>query len=117
MKTTRREFLGGALALAVATQVDASGLTAPTLYGDGVHDDTEGLEAAMNGRPFWADGELVAPAPGEKVYLRGGRFKIHRTVEVWSTNSINGQGAIIRRGEPFVGELMVRFRGAHPEAA
>lgn len=85
MNPTRRSFLGGALAL-IATPTIAKIVPAfvPVIHGDGVHDDVEGLEALLSGKPF----RLAEDVPGvfyqsaDKVVLSGGRFFISRSINI-----------------------------------
>ncbi len=75
----RREFLKGlglaSVGLAIAHQV---GNRLPVLYGDGVHDDTEVLQAWGRGESVqWDDGSTVHPTN-----LIGGQFKITGSIRL-----------------------------------
>jgi len=70
MNLSRRLFLGGAIALAGATQVAALETT-PTIYADGIHDDSPGLKA-------WLEGKAVRIRDGVMAY-RGGAFELYDT--------------------------------------
>lgn len=80
---SRRLFLGGALALSAATilsrEVVASE-TVPTLYGDGVHDDTAALQAMLDQRPVIIEGEAVRSEG--TIYLRSGIYLISRPLVI-----------------------------------
>lgn len=57
----RRNFLHGLLTVAAASIVPlaAQDTDVPKIVGDGVHDDAPGINAAINGRPFSADGLVI----------------------------------------------------------
>lgn len=83
--TTRRGFLGGLGALVAAPAiVRASSLMAikalplPTLYGDGVHCDAEGVEAAFAGLPVKFGPEWFGNIG--KGYLNNAAVYVHRTI-------------------------------------
>jgi hypothetical protein len=85
MDVSRRSFLGGILALtavAVAPKVMAEPL--PRIVGDGVHDDTAGLQALFDGNPFTADPrygvQWVELEDGLR--LTGGKFRLTETVRI-----------------------------------
>ncbi len=53
----RRTFLAAAIGSAFAPAAAFKPWALPVLYGDGIHDDTAALQAAMDGkRVHWADG-------------------------------------------------------------
>jgi hypothetical protein len=55
----RRSFLRGMLGVAALSIVPApllSQANIPRIVGDGVHDDTAGIQAALDGQPFICDG-------------------------------------------------------------
>ncbi|MCZ3377440.1 twin-arginine translocation signal domain-containing protein [Rhizobium sp. AG207R] len=70
METTRRSFLRGLLTItAAAVVLDGLPLgqkvaSAPVLYADGIHDDSDALEAMFDGRPFRVDGANVIAHDG-----------------------------------------------------
>lgn len=85
MDVSRRSFLGGILALtavAVAPKVMAEPL--PRIVGDGVHDDTAGLQALFDGRPFTADPRYGVQwvEVEDALRLTGGRFRLTETVKI-----------------------------------
>lgn len=56
----------------------------PIIYGDGIHDDSEGLQAAMNGLPFVARNDCVTVSydRGRRtVHLSPGNFKLGTALE------------------------------------
>lgn len=100
----RRLFLRGALALsAVSVAVPSLAFDgAPTIYGDGIHDDWAGLQAMFDGRPFHVDDEIIVAGEG---VVSGGDFILSRTL------SISGDGILVTnsrftardwRGKPYL---------------
>lgn len=92
MEVSRRLFLGGALALVAATQLpNVAFASAPVIYGDGYHDDTAGLQAAFDGKPFKVVGKgTYIVRKGGQVMLNGGTFKLTDTLHVRDTAFISG---------------------------
>ena len=89
MEVSRRSFLGGALALVAATQLPGKAFaSAPTLYGDGIHDDTAALNALLAGKPFRLAGNGVYAVNREGyIFLSGGMFRISNTIHVMRPNT------------------------------
>jgi hypothetical protein len=90
--TTRRNIIKGffaGLALAV-TPAWARGV--PTIHGDGVHDDWEGLQAFLDGKPFnaVAKGSIVRH-PG----IAGGHFIEGTTHYVSKTLTMHGHDGTV----------------------
>jgi len=88
MNLSRRSFLGGALTVAAVAVVNpgVAGLLKPaseypTLYGDGVHDDTLALNDLLAGKPVWCDGELIKDT-GDTIRLVGGVYRITSPVVI-----------------------------------
>ena len=82
MNVSRRSFLGGLLTVAAVAAVPSSLklLDLPLLTGDGVADDTDAIQAMIEGRPFRTiDGFAGIAGQGT---LRGARFLISRTIKV-----------------------------------
>lgn len=73
----------------------------PILWGDGIHDDTEGLEALFAGRPVKVmSGETFAP--GAAPHLTGGSYRVTAPLEL-------GNGTVIERAKVmFEGDLPAR---------
>lgn len=86
INASRRSFLGGLLAL---TAVTATGIPAfaaiPTLWGDGVHDDTEALNALFSGTPVKVEGENIVAS---EAVLKGGVFLISDTIFLRANRSV-----------------------------
>lgn len=95
----RRTFLRGLLTVAAVSIAPIDALTAsvPSIVGDGVHDDTAGIQAAINGRPFSADG-LVVRGQSE-VQFGAGTFRMTAPMRF-------GTSAVVVRGAG-VGETKI----------
>lgn len=78
MKMDRRTFFKGALALiAVSALPAASSADLPVLYLDGVNDDSDGLDALMNGRSVIIQGDAVRAETG---HLEGATLLLSRPI-------------------------------------
>lgn len=84
MELSRRSFLGGALAITAATALPASAFaSAPIIYGDGAHDDTAGLQAALDGKPFRVAGEGAYIVRREgTIFIGKGSFRLSDTLHL-----------------------------------
>lgn len=82
MDLSRRQLFkfGAAAVLSAVVAPAAFGTSAPVLWGDGIHDDTEALQAAMDGEDFIADGKRVNVAEGFTV--TGGIFRLTDTLHL-----------------------------------
>lgn len=85
MTMNRRSFLRGLLVATgtamVVSPVDLlAGPALPRIVGDGIHDDTVGLQAALDGKPFEADGLVVRSA--DRVHINGGVYRITNTLTI-----------------------------------
>ena len=58
----------------------------PTLHGDGIHDDTAGFEALINGTPFEHGKGFFAKRVGDHVTILGGRFHLKGVVYCYRKN-------------------------------
>lgn len=94
--TSRRSFLGGALALSAIVVVPSIGFgkELPCIYGDGIHDDTAGLQALFDGEPFQVEGEGFLARQGE---IRGGRFAIGRPIHLKGRWIVKDTTFVIKR--------------------
>jgi polygalacturonase len=91
MDVSRRSFLGGALALSAAVALPGAAFAAaPTIYGDGIHDDTAGLQAALDGKAFRCVGEAVVRNAGGSIYISGGSYLLSHTLLVRKDATIYG---------------------------
>lgn len=96
MDMNRRSFLRGALAvsaLSIAPAI-ASAPAVPKIVGDGIYDDTAGLEAALNRLPFECEGHVIADQGGLH-FSNGAIFRTSRAVlvkkqeEIFVTGTVN----------------------------
>lgn len=85
MDISRRFFLGGAISL-VAAATFAPSVSAmmnlPTIYGDGVKDDTSGLFALLNNEPCTFNKEQIGVDSHSGVIFHRGRFVVNKTIEI-----------------------------------
>ena len=81
---TRRSFFGGALSISAVAMLPALALVdeIPEIYGDMVHDDTEGLQALFDGRPFKVNGDGFQASCDGIAILMGGTFLVSRTLHI-----------------------------------
>lgn len=82
MDLSRRLFLRGALAVTAASfaPVPVASIL-PRIWGDGVYEDTDGLQAALDGRPFLCEGNMVSGGD-YNVAISNGDFRISRTLHI-----------------------------------
>lgn len=85
MDLNRRQLFrfGAAATLTAAITPAAAALVIPTLWGDGVHDDSDGLEAGLNGKPVHVAGRKLTIVEG---HLVGGIYTVSRTLNVGSVH-------------------------------
>lgn len=84
MNIDRRSFVAGLAAAVGALATPAFAFaTPPTIYGDGIHDDTAGLQAFFDGRRVR---DLTAPGvlarEGNRATINGGSFLVRSRVEI-----------------------------------
>ena len=94
---SRRLFLGGALALAgAAVLAETEALASvPRIVGDGVHDDTAGLQALLNGAPVRIENDVVSvPAEGV-ILLQAGTYLITNPLLIGRDNVHLSGGRLI----------------------
>jgi|ERR1019366_3105663 hypothetical protein len=88
MNISRRFFLGGAISLVAAatfTPTVSAMMNLPTIYGDGVQDDTSGLYALLNNEPCTFNKEQIGVESHEGIVFHNGRFLIRNTIEIPGT--------------------------------
>jgi hypothetical protein len=91
---SRRSFFGGALALSAVIALPLEAFPfAPTIYADGVHDDTAGLQALLDGKPFRVAGEARAWRSTGKIFLGTGTYLLSDTLHFRDVKLIDGCGA------------------------
>lgn len=86
---SRRSFLKGLLTVAAVSVAAPAALLnndIPRIVGDGLHDDTLGLQAALDGKPFICEGQMVFG--GDRVEITGGRFRISKTLTIARPHTI-----------------------------
>jgi hypothetical protein len=109
MNISRRAFLGGAIILAAATAVPVEAFSAlaprPRIVGDGVHDDTAGLQALFDGEPVLIEGRVVTARDG-MISLRGSIHKISRPLAL-DRPSIEIDELRLVRSEHFTGSCIL----------
>lgn len=96
---TRRRFLQGVAALAAVVvlpklPLPELGPTVPILYGDGVHDDSPGLQALINGEPVDKRDNASRMLPDGTLYISAGTYLIGETVRL---RRLNIQGSYFKR--------------------
>jgi len=81
---SRRWFLKGALAVTAATVIPMQKVLAfaPKIYGDGIADDTEGLQALFDGKPVDILNDCVRVLTNDGVRLNGGVFRVTSTLSI-----------------------------------
>jgi hypothetical protein len=85
MDISRRFFLGGAISLVAATTFAPSisaMMNLPTIYGDGVRDDTSGLYALLHNEPCTFNKEQIGVENHEGIIFHKGYFIIKNTIEI-----------------------------------
>jgi hypothetical protein len=83
----RRDFFRSALAVsAIAAVPLIASERAPVVYGDGIHDDTAGLQAALSGKPFVSNGHLRTYA--NRLVLDGGTYRLSETLKISRSNTL-----------------------------
>ena len=95
MDISRRGFLIGTLAVSALSALPIAALPRPPkLWGDGIHDDTEALNALFAGEPVEYDDALVSVREGGHVRFSGGHtFRISGTVNLPGSSVMVDHGA------------------------
>jgi len=92
-KMSRRAFVGTTVAVAAAAALPLQSLRAAVpLYGDGVHDDTDALQALFDGHPVRPmQAGMVARNENGTVRLLNGSFQMREPIRTnASTNLYSG---------------------------
>lgn len=104
VELSRRFFLKGAISLTAAVTF-APSISAmqnlPTIYGDGVGDDTGGLSALFRNDPVTFNKEQIGVDSHKGITFHHGIFNITRTVEIPRNSVFKIDGVI-----EFVGEQL-----------
>ena len=98
---SRRSFLGGILA--AATLVRPTSVLArpvPMLWGDGLHDDTEALNALLSGGEFEVSREGLALRRAGMILLDKGHFLVSDTIGV-ETERVTIMGSAFQASPTF----------------
>lgn len=82
VELSRRLFLGGAIALVGAAVLPRMVLSAPVVWGDGIHDDWAGLDALFNGRKAQILTDSVTISAAKEVHMLHGNFILSRTLRL-----------------------------------
>lgn len=109
---SRRSFLGGVLALTAAATIPlASAGAAPLIVGDGIHDDTAGLQALFDGKPFRIAGEGIAYRLRDgEAFFSGGTFRVSKTLHLRpGSPRITVHSITLRCADAFDGGPMLMF--------
>lgn len=109
MNINRRWFLGGSLALVGALSVPASQFTTsqlPILWGDGIHDDADALNAIGAGNPFIV--EKTGIVEHECGFLQDASFLISRPI-TFRPKAIHVKNCVFQSTDDFEGDAMLRF--------
>lgn len=88
-------FVGAAIAATPIALKEALASRLPMIYGDGEHDDWEGLQAALDGKQFIAR-EACVVKQGNTYHLRPGTYMSSHSLHFHpESHVINGHGSII----------------------
>jgi len=114
MNLSRRLFLGGAIAVAGASIIPAQAM--PRIVGDGVHDDADGINALIAGRPVSIENTGLALNSGGRIWFNeGGRFLLGKPINLTRDNTLIVGGTFIA-GPGFRGPLLVLDAPRSPDA-
>jgi len=105
MNLSRRLFLGGAIALAGAAIIPAQAM--PRIVGDGVHDDADGINALIAGKPVSIENTYLALNSDGRIWFNeGGRFLLGKSINLTRDNTLIVGGTFIA-APGFLGPLLV----------
>lgn len=99
---SRRGFLGAMLAAAAAPAIVKSDslmrIVVPkplllTLWGDGLHDDAQAIQALINGKSVMFEGREFGPHPGGSVHLPIRTFALWSSLVIGDGSMLHGNGA------------------------
>lgn len=105
MELSRRGFLGAMLAAAAAPAFVKSDslmrIVVPrpvllTLWGDGVHDDAQAIQALIDGRSVMFGGREFGPRPDGSIYFPSGTFAMGAAAVIGSGARLFGNGAQLK---------------------
>jgi hypothetical protein len=105
----RRKFLGSAAAALAAVALPAMSAPAlPVLYGDGVADDTEALQALVNGWSVTLAGTGATIRVSDCLFPHGLHCRVSRPPMVSKPRKINLRGMTIHLTAASAGGFRVR---------
>lgn len=102
---SRRGFLGAMLAAAAAPAIVKSDslmrIVVPkplllTLWGDGLHDDAQAIQALINGKSVTFEGREFGLHPGGAVHLPIGTFALGSALVMGDGSMLRGNGARLK---------------------
>lgn len=105
MNLSRRGFLGAMLAAAAAPAIVKSDslmrIVVPrsmllTLWGDGVHDDAQAIQALVNGQSVMFGGREFGPSPDGSIYFPSGTFAMGAAAVIKSGAKLFGNGSTLK---------------------
>ena len=105
MNLSRRGFLGAMLAAAAAPAFVKSEslmrIVVPrpvllTLWGDGMRDDAQALQALINGQSVMFGGREFGPRPDGSIYLPSGTFAMGAAAIVGPGSKLFGNGSTLK---------------------
>ena len=109
----RRNFLRGLLVSAAAVATVAVGkvtnLFLPRIFGDGIHDDTAGLQAAINGEEFVSDKVVLLYSPW-RIYVGPGTYRISATLDFSTAAQDVTVGSSIINGDEIKSGAAIRAK-------
>lgn len=105
MNLSRRGFLVAMLAAAAAPAIVKSDslmrIVVPrplllTLWGDGVHDDAQAIQALVSGQSVVFGGREFGPRPDGSIYLPSGTFAVGAAAVIGSGAKLFGNGTTLK---------------------
>ena len=105
MNLSRRGFLGAMLVAAAAPAIVKSEslmrIVVPrpvllTLWGDGMRDDAQALQALINGQSVMFGGREFGPRPDGSIYLPSGTFAMGAAAIVGPGSKLFGNGSTLK---------------------
>ncbi len=91
VELSRRFFLGGALSLLAVTTFEATvrnRSNMPIIYGDGIQDDSGGLNALFRNDPVIFDKDMIGVDSHKGIHFHRGFYRIHNTLDIPSGTNI-----------------------------
>jgi hypothetical protein len=105
MNFSRRGFLGAILAAAAAPAIVKSDslmrIVVPrpvllTLWGDGVHDDAQAIQALVSGQSVMFGGREFGPRPDGSIFFPSGTFAMGAVAVIGSGAKLFGNGTQLK---------------------